>query len=338
MDLPSGYDPALWKQLCDMGIVGLLAPEEFGGAGAGPVEIETVMEEAGAALLCAPLLSSAVLSVTALTASGDRNAQTRLLPSITDGARIATLALTGQRGNWTEEGVDVSAAQRGGDWVLHGIANYVTHAQCADILLVVARTRAGLSLFEIALPAAKLEIAPLPTFDHSLRLARITFKDAPAQLIGSDGKGWDFAQAAIDVALIALAGDQAGGAKAMLEKTIEYAKTRIQFGRQIGSFQAIKHMASDLLLESESAISAARHAAQALADEAPDAPAAISLAAFSCADAYTQVAATSIQMHGGIAFTWDHPAHLYLRRARADAQLFGSPAHFRERYVQPLGG
>ena len=334
MELPAGYDPALWKQLAEMGIVGLLAPEEFGGAGAGPVELEIVMEEAGAALLCAPLLSSSVLAVTALVASGDRAAQTRLLPAIAEGARIATLALTGDAGSWTPDNVSVTAAKRSDDWRLTGVANYVTHAQCADIILVVAKTPAGLSLFET--PA--FNIAPLPTFDHTLRLARLEFKDAPAHLIGADGKGWDAAQAALDMGLIALAGDQAGGARAMLEKTVEYAKTRIQFGRQIGSFQAIKHMASDLLLESESAISAARHAAQTLADGAAEAPSALSLAAFACADAYTKVTADSIQMHGGIAFTWDHPAHLYLRRARADAQLFGPPARFREAYVEALGG
>src|SRR5271163_520552 len=127
------------------------------------------------------------------------------------------------------------------------------------------------------------------------------------------------------------------GARRSLEFTVDYAKTRIQFGRAIGSFQAIKHMAADLLLESESAVSAARHAAQALADGREDAKAAISLAAFACADAFTTISATAIQMHGGIAFTWAHPAHLYLRRARADAQLFGTPAAHRERYLKALG-
>ena len=336
MEEARGFDPALWAALAEMGIVGLLAPEEFGGAGAGPVEIELVMEEAGAALLCSPLLSSGVLAVSALNASGDRAAQERLLPSLADGTKIATLALTGSRGTWTEEGVEVSATKSGADWALSGVADYVTHAQSADVLLVVAKTAAGTALFEVAPSAAT--IGALPTFDHTLRMAKVTFENAPARLIGKDGEGWRIAEAALDIARVALAGEQAGGGAKLLDITVEYAKTRIQFGRQIGSFQAIKHMASDLLLESESSISAARAAAQALADKANDAASAISLAAFACADAYTQIAATSIQMHGGIAFTWDHPAHLYLRRARSDAQLFGTPSFYRERYIQQLGG
>jgi alkylation response protein AidB-like acyl-CoA dehydrogenase len=336
MEEPRGYDPALWAALAEMGVVGLLAPEECGGAGAGPIEMEIVMEEAGAALLCSPLLSSGVLAVAALNASGDRAAQMRLAPAIADGTHIATLAFTGPRGSWTEEGVDVRAARKGDAWALNGVADYVTHAQCADVLLVIAITDAGTALFEVA--PDSVEIAALPTFDHTLRMAKVTFTDAPARLIGAEGAGWAIAEAALAMARVALAGDQAGGGARLLDMTVEYAKTRVQFGRQIGSFQAIKHMAADLLLESESSISAARAAAQALADGAPDAPAAISLAAFACADAYVQIAATSVQMHGGIAFTWDHPAHLYLRRARADARLFGAPDVHRERYIRQLEG
>jgi alkylation response protein AidB-like acyl-CoA dehydrogenase len=337
MQQPGGCDPTLWQHLAEMGIPGLLVPTQFGGAGAGAIELEMLMEEAGAVLLCAPLLSSMVLAVTALVASGDVAAQQRLLPSIASGTRIATLAITGRSGLWTPQGVQVSARQHSGRWSLSGVADYVTHGQLADILLVVANTADGLTLFEVAPSAAGVTLAALPTFDHTLRLARIEFAATPAQQIGTNGGGWTATAAALDMALLALAGDQVGGARSVLERTVDYAKTRIQFGRPIGSFQAIKHMAADLLLEAESATSAARYAARALADRACDAPAALSLAAFACADAYVRIAADSIQMHGGIAFTWDHPAHLYLRRARAAAQLFGTPAQHRERYVRQLG-
>jgi alkylation response protein AidB-like acyl-CoA dehydrogenase len=177
----------------------------------------------------------------------------------------------------------------------------------------------------------------MPTFDHTLRLARISFAHAPSVRLGAALPAWAAIRQALDLALVALAGEQAGGARRCLEFTVEYAKSRIQFGRPIGSFQAIKHMAADLLLETESAISAARNAAARLAEGGSDAGEAISLAAFACADAFTTTTATSVQMHGGIAFTWVHPAHLYLRRARADAQLFGPPAVHRERYLQELG-
>ena len=335
---PAGCDPTLWQHLAEMGITGLLVPAEFGGAGAGAIELELVMEEVGAVLLCAPLLSSMVLAVTALQASGDTLAQRRLLPDIASGTRIATLAMTGSRGCWTEQGVQVSAQQHAGEWSLSGVADYVTHAQLADVLLVLSTTEHGPTLFEVSPSAPGVTLTRLPTFDPTLRLARIEFSTTPALPIGSHGEGGTATAAALDMALVALAGEQAGGARSVLEQTVEYAKTRIQFGRPIGSFQAIKHLAADLLLESESATSAARHAARALAERSPAAPAAISLAAFACADAYVHIAATSIQMHGGIAFTWDHPAHLYLRRARADAQLFGAAAYHRERYVQQLGG
>ena len=142
---------------------------------------------------------------------------------------------------------------------------------------------------------------------------------------------------ALDVPLVALAGEQAGGARRALDMTVEYGKNRIQFGRPIASFQALKHIAADMLLEQESATSAARNAARLLAEGSAGADTAISLAAFACADAFTTVTAASIQMHGGIAFTWDYPAHLYFRRARADAELFGSPSFYRERYLTTLG-
>ena len=337
MDLPQGYDPELWRRLAELGVVGLLVDQAYGGVGAGPEELERVMEEAGAALLCAPLLSSAVLAAGLIQALDDEADKTRLLPSIADGSRIATVAFAGPRGGWTAEDVAVRAEPAGEDWRLSGQARFVTNGQVADLILVLARTSDGLGVFEAAKESPGLTIEALPTFDHGLRLADLTFSKTPARRLASARPAWDAMEAALDLARVALAGEQAGGARRVLEFTVDYAKTRVQFGRSIGSFQAIKHMASDLLLESESAISAARAAAKALAEDAPDARAAISLAAFACADAFVQVAATGIQMHGGIAFTWAHPAHLYLRRARASAQLFGAPHVYRERYLEALG-
>ena len=321
-----------------MGIVGLVIDPEHGGAGAGPQELELVMEEAGAALLCGPLLSSGVLAATLISALGDGDAAVRLLPSIADGSLIATVALTGPRGTWTPDAVEVSAAPDGQGWTLTGKAAFVTHAQVAGLWLVVARAGDGLAVFEVDPESAGVTVTPLPTFDHTLRLADLEFAAVPARRLGAGADAWQAVEAALDMARVAVAGDQAGGGRRVLEFTVDYARSRIQFGRAIGSFQAVKHMAADLLLESESAISAARHAARALGEGAADARASVSLAAFACADSYSTITATAIQMHGGIAFTWAHPAHLYLRRARSDAQLFGTPAFYRERYIQQLGG
>lgn len=338
METPSGYDPDLWRRLAEMGVVGLIIDEDYGGSGAGPVELEMVMESAGGALLCGPLLASGVLAAEFLRALGDDAARSRLLPGVAAGTTIATVAMTGDRGLWTADAVDVRATKSGKTWRLDGVAGFVLHGQNADVILVVANGPDGLGVFEIEPGAAGIDIEAMPTFDHTLRLARIKFDQAPTRRLDAQVPVWDAVRQALDLALVALAGEQAGGARRCLDFTVDYARSRIQFGRAIGSFQAIKHMAADLLLEAESATSAARHAAERLAQNAPDAPAAISLAAFACADAFTAVTATSIQIHGGIAFTWVHPAHLYLRRARADAQLFGTPPVHRERYLQALGG
>jgi len=336
METAEGYDPALWDQLAEMGVVGIAIDEAYGGVGAGPVELERVMEEAGAALLCSPLLSS-VLAGALVQSLGDEGAKSRLLPSIANGSTLATVALTGPKGGWAAAGVAATATGSGDAWSLGGAASFVTHAQTADVILVVANTPDGLGVFEVEPGASGLSIKRLPTFDHTLRLADLSFAATPARRLAATRPVWDAVEDALDLVRVALAGEQAGGARRTLEFTVDYAKTRAQFGRLIGSFQAIKHMAADLLMESESAISAARAAARSLADGAPDAEAAVSLAAFACADAFSAVTATAIQMHGGIAFTWAHPAHLYLRRARADAQLFGTPAAYRERYLEALG-
>ncbi len=334
METETGYDAALWTQLSEMGVAGLVIDEAHGGAGAGPLELEAVMEEAGAALLCGPLVASSVLAAELLRALSDEEANARLLPGIAAGTTIATAALTGEAGTWTEDGVTVSASA---DGRLNGLASYVLHGQNADVLLVVADGPDGLQVLDVDPKAAGVTVTALPTFDHTLRLAKVVFDNAPGRALAAAGSVWEAVRQALDLALVALAGEQAGGARRTLDFTVDYAKTRIQFGRAIGSFQAIKHMAADLLLESESAISAARNAAQKLADGAPDAAEAIALAAFACADAFTKTTASAVQMHGGIAFTWAHPAHLYLRRARADAQLFGAPASHRERYLEALG-
>lgn len=337
METDSGFDPAVWQNLVEMGVVGLTIDEAHGGSGVGPMELEAVMEEAGAMLLCAPLLAT-VVAVRLLQALGDETVNDRLLPAIASGEKIATAVLTGDAGIWTEAGVAVDATESDGQWRLTGKGSYVLHGQNADVFVVIARTKDGLGAFLVESGSEGTSVEPLPTFDHTQRLAAVTFAAAPAQPVHATAPVWAAAQAAIDLGLVALAGEQAGGAQKVLDFTVEYAKTRIQFGRQIGSFQAIKHMAADLLLETESAVSAARHAAEQLANDAGKTEEAISLAAFACADAFVKTAADGIQMHGGIAFTWEHPAHLYLKRARADAQLLGSPAFHRERYLQALGG
>ena len=310
IDSESGHDRELWRVIADLGLTGLLVAEEHGGLGLGPVELELVMEEAGAVLAPAPLISTAIASV---LLEGEYAA------ALASGDSIAAVVPLGGR-DWTGR-----TQVRVADGRAQGTAEFVPDAQVADILILAADD--GVHVVE----RSSVEVTPLPTFDRTRRMARVRF-DGPATRIG-DGSRVARAQA---IGLVALAGEQTGGARRILDLTVDYARERHQFGRAIGSFQAIKHMASDLLLEAESATSAARDAARQLADGSSTHEAAIALAAFACADAFLRCAKDGIQMHGGIAFTWEHPAHLYLRRARSGVQLFGDSNHWRERYIQAL--
>ena len=346
MNSDAGFDRGLWRQLADLGVVGMLIGPGYGGSGLGPLELEAVAEETGAALLPSPFISSGVLAASLIQAAGTPADRQRLLPSLATGQSIATVALTGKRGTWTADGVDVTA---GADGSLAGGARYVTFGQAADVILVAARTADGIGVFEVAPDAAGFSRTAESVFDPTVRLSAYAFDGTPARRLGT--AGWDAVQDALDLAVIALAGEQAGGARRIFDVTIEYLKTRVQFGRFIGSFQALKHVAADLLLAVESATSAAQHAAAEYA-AAQDATAgedaaqlpqvavagAVALAGFACAEAFETTAMQAIQLHGGIGFTWEHPAHLFLRRARSGAQLFGGSRAHRERYLVAKGG
>ena len=315
MESETGHDPALWQALCEMGLPGLGTSPELGGTGLGAIEIGLVMEAAGAALCPAPLISTWA-ACRLLEAAGEHD----LVRAIVAGERIAAVAFCDA---WAT-GSNLRATDRR----LSGTARFVPDAQIADVILIVRDQRVYL------VERADARIAPLPTFDRTRRMADVSFENSIC--LRNPSHGWKGIQDAHHLAIVALAGEQAGAARRLLEMTVAYATERHQFGRAIGSFQAIKHMAADLLLEVESATSAARNAARQLAEDATGRDAAIALAAFACTDAFVKVATDAIQMHGGIAFTWDHPAHLYLRRARSGAQLYGDAAHWRERYIQAL--
>lgn len=333
MDSEYGHDTELWAQCAGLGFTGILVPAEFGGIGAGARELELVMESAGAALACLPILSSAVLAVAVLAGSTDEAAKARLLPGLADGSILGTVALTGAKGHWNGQDVDVIARPVDGRWHLNGSAHFVTDAFHANLLLVLASLDDGeLAFFEVEAPA-DVSIDRLRSFDRTQSLSRLRFENVTARrLQGADST---VLTKVLSLARVALAGRQAGAARRIFEMTIEYLKTRVQFGRPVGGFQAMKHMAADLLLEVESATSAARAAAVAI-DTDENSAELVALASFACSDSFVKVAADAIQMHGGIGFTWEHPAHLFLRRARGDQMLFGSPDLARESYLAIL--
>jgi alkylation response protein AidB-like acyl-CoA dehydrogenase len=338
MATADGYDKSVWKQMAEeLGLQALGIPEEFGGQGFGPVEQYVVFEEMGAALLCAPYFSTVALAANALLESGDDKAKAEYLPGIAAGETIATLALTDDAGSWVVADTSTTASGSGDSYTINGVKNYVIDGSTASLILVSAKTAKGLSLFAVAGDAAGLTSTALPTMDQTRKQSRLEFVNTPARLIGTDGGAEAGLKVALQKAAALLAAEQVGGSQRVLDNAVAYAKERVQFGRPIGSFQAIKHKAADMLLEVESAKSAAYYAAYCSQENNDDLAVAASLAKSYCSEAYFHCAGENIQIHGGIGFTWEHHAHLYFKRAKSSELLLGDPAYHREILAQLLG-
>lgn len=329
MSLPSGYDLTVWARMADeLGLQGLAIPEEYGGSGAGLVELAIVFDELGRRLVPGPLLST-VLAGLAITYSGEGSQ----LAEIAAGQTIATVAVAEDDGIWAADGVHCLASADDADWVLSGAKRFVPDGQVAHLIVVAARTAEGVGLFAVAADAVGVTVNSLTGFDLTRRLADITFDGVRARRLG----GADLFERLLDAARVLVAAEQAGGAAAALDMTVAYAKDRVQFGRAIGSFQAIKHMCADTLLDVESARSAAYYAAWAMSEEHVDAAAAAPLAKAFCSDTFFAAASVNMQVHGGISFTWEHPAHLYYRRAKSGVQMWGNSRAHRELLATRMG-
>lgn len=334
-----GFDPAVWAQMAtQLGLQSLIIPEPYGGAGFSFVELNIVFEEMGASLVCAPFFSTMALGVNAILTSDDENAKKTWLPGIASGETIATLAFTEDTGSWEISKAACSAAHDGDGWFLNGHKTYVIDGHIANLILVTARTPlGGISLFGVDGDASGMNRSLLQTMDQTRKLARIEFANTPAVLIGAEGAADVGLSKTFDLAIIALAAEQVGGSQRVLEMAVEYAKNRIQFGRPIGSFQAIKHRCADMLVAVELSRSAAYFATWAAAHELDELPVVASLAKSSCSETYFGVSADNIQIHGGIGFTWEHPAHLYFKRAKSSELLFGDANYHREQLMQRMG-
>jgi alkylation response protein AidB-like acyl-CoA dehydrogenase len=336
---PKGYDRVVWRRMAtELGLQGLAIPEEYGGSGFGYAELGIVFEETGRALLCAPYFTTVALAAEVLLRCDDEAARHDYLPGIASGDTMATLALTEADGRWDEPGIRLNACEAGGSWQLTGMKTYVPDGHLADLLLVAARTPSGVSLFAVESDAPGVTRTALPTLDQTRKQAQIDFADTPARLLGTEGAAWPAIERTLATASVLLAAEQVGGAAAALDAAVAYAKIRVQYGRAIGSFQGIKHKCADMLAEIESARSAAYGGLWALdaGDEAEIAIAAALAQAF-CSEAYAVVASENIQVHGGIGFTWEHPAHLYFKRAKSSEALLGTPSYHRELLATRLG-
>lgn len=338
LDTEQGFDRSAWQMAAEqIGMQALAVPEEFDGAGYGFDEVAIVLEETGRTLYTGPVLSTVVLATNALILSGDAAACKQYLPAVAEGSLVATVAVAEQATEWREDDVQTTARQVGGQWLLDGTKGYVLDGARADFVIVAARTDRGVSMFAVDADAAGLTVDSLQVMDLTRRFAKLTFDGVAANLIGEEGRTWPVFTKVFDHAVVALACEQVGGAAAVLDATVDYLKVRQQFGRAIGSFQAIKHRCADMLVELESARSAAAYATAALSADTLDASTAASIAKVYCSNAFYHIAAESIQMHGGIGFTWEHPAHLYFKRAKSSEILFGSPSAHRERIASLIG-
>lgn len=343
METDEGFDPSVWEKLCGgLGLTGIAIPEEYGGQGFGFVELALTLEEMGRSLLCAPFFSSTVCAANAILNAGSEDEKKSLVPPIASGETIATLAVAETGGVWTADGIGLTAKKTGSSFNLDGIKSFVVDGHTADRIVVVAREPGsqgsdGLSFFIVSGDADGLSRRLLTTLDPTRKLAELTFKNVSGELIGELGAGAEPLSRTIDQAVVGLANEMIGGAQKVLETAVDYAKVRMQFGRAIGSFQAIKHRCADLLLEVEHAKSAAYYAAAAAAEGADDLPALACLAKASCSDAYRRVASASIQIHGGVGFTWENDTHLYFKRARSSEAFLGTPDDHREQLLQRWG-
>jgi alkylation response protein AidB-like acyl-CoA dehydrogenase len=337
MDTDEGYDPSVWSRMAnELGLQGLVIPEEYGGSGASWMELGIVLEEMGRSLLCAPFFSTVVLAATAVLESGDARAMRDVLPRIADGSVIVTLALTEESGIWEERGIELSASQGVDGYVLNGRKSYVLDGLIAEIVIVPARTPEGVTLFLVRGDATGLTRSPLKSLDLTRKLAALNFADVPAEVLGAAGSGWETVERTLDLAAVGLAAEQVGVAQAALDMAVEYAKERIQFGQAIGSFQAIKHKCVDVLVDVESARSAAYYALGAASQRSEELSASAALAKAFCSDASVLATHENIQIHGGIGFTWELAAHLYYKRAKSMELYLGDPFYHRERLIQHI--
>jgi alkylation response protein AidB-like acyl-CoA dehydrogenase len=306
------------------------------------VELCIVTEELGRALFCGPYFSTTVLAANAILNAGTDAQKASLLPDIASGARLATLAVTELSGNWDPAGIEVVATRDAGGYRLDGVKSYVVDGHIADLLVVAARLpktagHQGLALFTLRANDSGVERRLLESMDPTRKLARIDFRGARSELLGNLDEGAKALTRTLDQAAIALANEMMGGAQAMLDSSVDYAKVRVQFGREIGSFQAIKHKCADMLLDVELAKSAAYYAAQACAVNDPEWPALACLAKAAASETYLRSAAECIQIHGGIGFTWDNDTHLWFKRAKSSEVFLGQPNYHRELLMQRWG-
>jgi alkylation response protein AidB-like acyl-CoA dehydrogenase len=321
-----GYDAELWRALCaQVGVTAIALPEDIGGAGYGVSAMAVVAHELGRSLAPVPFIASAVLATDLLLAADDRAAVADTLASLLDGERTAAAVVTGDGGMWHRGGVTVSAASEGGSWTLTGSARHVLHGSAADSLVVVATVDGDPAVFLVEAGSENVSAEPEDVLDWTRPMATMEFAGTAAHRLTPDGPADDVIARSTQRAIAVMTAEQLGANERVLEIAADYARTREQFGRPIGSFQAIKHKCADMLVELEWARSASQAALESIDADDGEVSWRTSMAKAVCSESLRSASHANLQIHGGIGFTWEDSAHLYLKRARTDEVLFGGP-------------
>ncbi len=345
MESKLGYDPEVWTQIgTELGWACVHIPEAYGGLGLGYVDLVVLLEASGEHVLCSPFFATVALGANTILCCGSEEQKAARLPAIAEGTQTATLAFAEASGVWDADGIETIAIPDGDTFVLNGKKAWVVDGHSADLLLVVARApdttgEDGLSVFAVSGDADGVSRKALTTMDQTRRLAEVELSgvrvEADASL-GEPGSAWPGLRRTLDLAAIALAAEQVGGAQRCLDSSVTYAGEREQFSRPIGSFQAIKHKCADMMVAVETARSALYYAACIVDDPSDDLSANASLAKAWCSEAYFKCAGDAIQIHGGVGFTWEYDQHLHFKRARASESWLGDPSFHRERIARHL--
>jgi len=333
-----GYSPELWKKVADLGWMALVFPEEYGGVGSSFLDLAVLLEEMGRALVPGPFVPTVVLAGRPILAAGTEEQKQRFLPEIASGEMMLALAFMEPSGSLEAAGVTVKATPDGENFIIDGTKLFVPDAHVADYLLCVTRTRdgtnkkEGITLFLVDAKTAGISTEVLETMTGE-KLCEVVFSNVAVpkdSILGGLDQGWPIIKRVTDEARVAECAGMIGGARWVLETSVEYAKERIQFGVPIGSFQAIQHKCANMAIEVEGATSITYYAAWAVSEDSPEMTLAAAMAKAWCSDIYKQVAGEGIQIHGGIGFTWDHDMHLYFKRAKASEVAFGDGDYHRE--------
>ena len=338
-----GYDDAMYRRMAELGWTAIPFPEEFGGLGLGMVDLTVVLEEMGRHVTPAPLQSAVGLAGMALLNGGNDEQRKRWLPALCEGTAVGTVAMLERSGRWDAGGIELSARRSGDGFTLSGEKLYVPDAHVADWIIVAARSDGGsgdgVTLLLVDTGAPGVSVRAVTTMDQTRRVAAVSFAGvsvAADRMVGGEGRGWSVLRRGIDRALVAISAELCGVAQRAMEMSVEYAKTRQQFGRPIGSYQAVSHKCADMLVAVESAKSLTYYAAWAVDNDVPEAPLAAAMAKAFASDAARKVTGDAVQVHGGIGFTWEHDMHLYFKRAKWGETTLGDAVFHRERVAQAL--